>query len=135
MNKIKWSILLLRKQKFQYSITFYEYSITDRSRAEKLWLVCGVTGDVMLCHRERDIHPSQKLYATIHSEEMTYLTIVFSANVNFQQLYVFAMNNKTSPPSTNPTKKCRALFPYFPSLESRLAGEHTVHWTLFSTQQ
>jgi hypothetical protein len=35
------------------------------------------------------------------------------------------MNSKASPPSTNPTKKCRALFPYFPSLESRLAGEHT----------
>jgi hypothetical protein len=77
----------------------------------------------MLCDRERDIHPSQKLYATIHSEKMTNLTIVFSANVNFQQLYVFAMNNKASPPST---KKCRALFPYFPSLESRLAGENTV---------
>jgi hypothetical protein len=29
----------------------------DRSRAEKLWLVCGVMGDVMLCDRERDIHP------------------------------------------------------------------------------
>jgi hypothetical protein len=49
----------------------------------------------------------------------------YSANVNFQQLYVFAMNNKASPPSTNPTKKCRDLFPYFPSLEGRLAGEHT----------
>jgi hypothetical protein len=36
------------------------------------------------------------------------------------------MNNKTSPPSTNLIKKCRALFPYFPGLESRLAGEHTV---------
>jgi hypothetical protein len=41
----------------------------DRSRAEKLWLVCGVTGDVILCDTERDIHPSQKLYATIHSEK------------------------------------------------------------------
>jgi hypothetical protein len=49
---------------------------TDRSRAEKLWLVCEVMGDVMLCDRERDIHPSQKLYATIHSEKKTYLTIV-----------------------------------------------------------
>jgi hypothetical protein len=36
------------------------------------------------------------------------------------------MNNKTSPPSTNTTKKCRELFPYFPSLESRLAGEYTA---------
>jgi hypothetical protein len=34
------------------------------------------------------------------------------------------MDNKASPPSTNPTKKCRDLFPYFPNLESRLAGEH-----------
>jgi hypothetical protein len=36
------------------------------------------------------------------------------------------MNNKASPPPTDPTKKCKALFPYFPSLEGRLAGEHTV---------
>jgi hypothetical protein len=40
---------------------------------------------------------------------------------------VFTMNNKASPPCTNASKKCRDLFPYFPSLESRLAGEHTVH--------
>jgi hypothetical protein len=33
--------------------------LTDRSRAEKLWLVCGVMGDVMLCDRERDIHRSK----------------------------------------------------------------------------
>jgi hypothetical protein len=44
---------------------------TGRSRAEKLWLVCGVMGDVMQCDRERDIHPSQKFYATIRSEKMT----------------------------------------------------------------
>jgi hypothetical protein len=92
---------------------------TDRSRAEKLWLVCGVMDD-----REREKHRGQKLYATIHSEKMTNLTIVFSTNVNFQQLYVFAMNNKAPPPSTNPSKKCRALFP---RLEGRLAGEHTVY--------
>jgi hypothetical protein len=49
---------------------------TDRSRAEKLWLVCGVMGDVMLCDRERDIYRSQKFYVTIHSEKMTNLTIV-----------------------------------------------------------
>jgi hypothetical protein len=49
---------------------------TDRSRAEKLRLVCGVMGDVMLCDRERDIHRSQKFYATVHSEKMTFLTIV-----------------------------------------------------------
>jgi hypothetical protein len=49
---------------------------TDRSRTEKLWPVCGVMGDVILCDRERDIHPSQKLYATNHSEKMTYLTII-----------------------------------------------------------
>jgi hypothetical protein len=85
-----------------------------------------MTGDIMLCDKERDIHPSQKLYATVHSEKMTCLTIDFSSNVNFQQLYIFAMYNKASPPSINPTKKCRALFPYFPSLESRLADEHTV---------
>jgi hypothetical protein len=42
---------------------------TDCSRPENLWLVRGVMGDVMLCDRERDIHPSQKFYANIHSEE------------------------------------------------------------------
>jgi hypothetical protein len=31
-------------------------SVTDRSRAEKLWLVCGVMGDVMPCDRERYIY-------------------------------------------------------------------------------
>jgi hypothetical protein len=99
---------------------------TDCSLAEKLWLICGVMGDVMLCDRERDIHPSQKFYVTIHSKELLFSQYFCSANINFQQLYVFTMNNKASPPSTNPTKKCRALFPYFPSLESRLAGEDTV---------
>jgi hypothetical protein len=103
-----------------------ERRYTDRSRAEELWLVCGVMGDVMLCDGERYIHPSQKFDATIHSEEITSLTIVNSANVILQQLYVFAMNNKASPPSTNTTKKYRDLFPYFLSLESRLTGEHTV---------
>jgi hypothetical protein len=49
---------------------------TDRSRAEELWLVCGVMGDVMLCDREREKHPSQKIDATIQSEKITYLTIV-----------------------------------------------------------
>jgi hypothetical protein len=44
-------------------------SWTGRSQAEKLWLVCGVMGDVMLCDRERDIQPSQKFYATVHSEK------------------------------------------------------------------
>jgi hypothetical protein len=28
---------------------------------KKLWLVCGVMGDVMPCDRESDIHPSQKI--------------------------------------------------------------------------
>jgi hypothetical protein len=45
------------------------------------------------------------------------------------------MNNKASPPSTNPTKKCRTLFPYFPSLEGRLAGEHTVYIIQETTKQ
>jgi hypothetical protein len=49
---------------------------TDRLRAEKLWVVSGVMGDVMLCDRERNIHPSQKFYATIHLKKITYLTIV-----------------------------------------------------------
>jgi hypothetical protein len=49
---------------------------TDRSLAEKLWLVCGVMGDVMLWDRERDIHPSQNFCAAIHYEKITYLTVV-----------------------------------------------------------
>jgi hypothetical protein len=36
------------------------------------------------------------------------------------------MDNKASPPSTNTSKKYRDLFPYFPRLEGRLAGEHAV---------
>jgi hypothetical protein len=86
-------------------------------------------GDVMLYNRERDIHPSQKLYATIHSEKMTPHNSFILQTLNFQQLYCFAMNNKAYPPSTDTTKKCRALFRYFPSLEGRLAGEHTVRVT------
>jgi hypothetical protein len=50
---------------------------TDRSRAEKLWLECGMIGDGMLCDRERDIPPHVKKFdATIHSEKMTYLATV-----------------------------------------------------------
>jgi hypothetical protein len=45
------------------------------------------------------------------------------------------MNNKASPPCTDASKKCRDLFPYFPSLESRLAGEHTVvYWKRVDTR-
>jgi hypothetical protein len=36
------------------------------------------------------------------------------------------MNNKASPPSINTSNKCSYLFPYVPSLESRLTGEQTV---------
>jgi hypothetical protein len=52
------------------------------------------------------------------------------------------MNNKAFLPSTNTSNKCSCLFPYFPSLEWRLAGEQAVsdflvydlklHW-LFAT--
>jgi hypothetical protein len=59
---------------------------TDRLRAKKLWLVCGVMGDVMLCDRERDTHRSHKFYATIHSEKWLTSQQFHSANVNFQQL-------------------------------------------------
>jgi hypothetical protein len=74
------------------------------------------------CATEKDIYTLVKNFILLSIlKKMTFLTIVFSANVNFQQLYVFAMNNKASPPSTDPTKKCRDLFPYLPSLDSRLA--------------
>jgi hypothetical protein len=62
---------------------------TDRSRAEKLWLVCGVMGDVMQCDRERDMRRSQKFYATIHSEEITHLTIVLFCERQFPAAVCF----------------------------------------------
>jgi hypothetical protein len=68
----------------------------------------------------------KKFDATIHFEKLRTSQQFHSANVYFQQLYVFAMNSRASPPSTNTTKKCRALFSCFPSLESCLAGEHTI---------
>jgi hypothetical protein len=62
---------------------------TNRSRAEKLWLVCGVIGDVMQCDRERDMHRSQKFYATIHSEKITHLTIVLFCERQFRAAVCF----------------------------------------------
>jgi hypothetical protein len=35
------------------------------------------------------------------------------------------MNIKISPPSAKTSNKCSYLFPYFPSLDRRLAGEQT----------
>jgi hypothetical protein len=94
---------------------------------------------------EREIHPRQKFDTTIHSEKNDFPHNRFilqtleggtgkmpfpwseeDDDVNFQQLYVFAMNNKASPPSTNTFKKWRDLFPCFSRLESRLAGEYTA---------
>jgi hypothetical protein len=43
------------------------------------------------------------------------------ADVNSQELYVFAMKNKESP-SIDIYKKCSYLFAYFPSLESCVAA-------------
>jgi hypothetical protein len=62
------------------------------------------------------------------------LLLLSTANVNFQRLYVFAMNDKVSPPciNINTSSKCSYLFPYFLSLESRLASEQTLHITLRS---
>jgi hypothetical protein len=37
----------------------------------------------------------------------------------------FAMNNKASPTYTKTSNKCGYLFPYFPSLDRRLAGQQT----------
>jgi hypothetical protein len=53
------------------------------------------------------------------------LLLLNAANFNSEQLYAFAIKIKLSPP-INHFNKCRYLFPYFPSLESRLAGEQTV---------
>jgi hypothetical protein len=59
--------------------------ITDHLQAEKLWLVCGVMGDVMLYNRES----GQKCYATIHSEKITYLTIVLICKHQFPAAVCF----------------------------------------------
>jgi hypothetical protein len=64
-------------------------STTDRSRAEKQWLVCGVMGDVMLCDRERDTHRSKKFDAIIHSEKITELTIISFCKRSFPAAVCF----------------------------------------------
>jgi hypothetical protein len=46
-------------------------------------------GDVMLCDRERDKHRSQKFYATIHSEKMTYLTTILFCKRQFPAAVCF----------------------------------------------
>jgi hypothetical protein len=70
---ISVSIILTRRVKlnvYAYSALDWFATInTDLSRAEKLWLICGVMGDVIPCERDRDIHPSQKFDASIHSEK------------------------------------------------------------------
>jgi hypothetical protein len=54
------------------------------------------------------------------------LLLLSVANINFQQLCVFAMDDKASPTSVNTSNKCGYLFPFFPSLERQLAGEQTI---------
>lgn len=53
------------------------------------------------------------------------LMLLSEAKVNSQQLYIFMMNNIAFPP-INICDKCSS-FPYFPSLESHLAGGQTKH--------
>jgi hypothetical protein len=48
-------------EKKNYLIPCFSPGDTDRSRAEKLWLVCRVMDDVIPCDRERYIHPSEKI--------------------------------------------------------------------------
>jgi hypothetical protein len=57
------------------------------------------------------------------------LLLLSAVNVNSQQLHVFAMNNKASPPP-NTSNKCNYFFPYFHSLDRRLSGEQTVLYVL-----
>jgi hypothetical protein len=78
-----------RREYISDSGSIYRPSTTDRSRAEKLWQVSGVIRDVILCDRERDIYRSQKFYATIHSEKMTYLTIVLFCKRQFPAAVCF----------------------------------------------
>jgi hypothetical protein len=54
------------------------------------------------------------------------LLLLSVANVISQQLYVLTINKKASSPAISISNKCRYLFPYFPSLKSRLATEWTV---------
>jgi hypothetical protein len=102
------------------------------SPAENHWLECGVVSDIKPYDRERYIKASTSSDATIHPEKITYLAIllfgkwlcqdwrsshcyalifyacaaiVIGSNVNSQQLYVFAMNNKVSSP-TSTSNKC-----------------------------
>jgi hypothetical protein len=42
------------------------------------------------------------------------------------------MNNKTSPPSVNTSKKCSYLLPYFSSLQGGLVGKQTVFNSKFN---
>jgi hypothetical protein len=49
---------------------------TVRLPAKKSWLECGVVGDVMPFDGVRDIHFSKTFDATIHCENMPYLTII-----------------------------------------------------------
>jgi hypothetical protein len=91
--------------------------------------LAGMRGDEWrhaVRQRKRNTRVKNLMLLSILKKKLLSSQQFCSANVNFHQLYVFAMNNKASPPSTNTTKKCRDLFPYFPGLESRLAGEHTV---------
>jgi hypothetical protein len=46
-------------------------------------------GDVMLCDREREKNRSQKFYATIHSEKITYPTIVLFCKRQFPAAVCF----------------------------------------------
>jgi hypothetical protein len=68
---------------------------------------------------------SQSLSLLLLSTENS-LLLLSAANVNSPAVYVFSMNDKACPHSINTSDKCSYLFPYFPSLESRLAGEQTV---------
>jgi hypothetical protein len=46
-------------------------------------------GCVMLCDRERDKHRSQKFYATIRSEKITFLIIVLFCKRQFPEAVCF----------------------------------------------
>jgi hypothetical protein len=75
---------------------------TNRLRTEKLWLVCGVMGDVMLCDRERDIRPSQKIYATIHSEKNYFPHNSFILQTLISSSCMFSQWTIKYPPSYQP---------------------------------
>jgi hypothetical protein len=85
-------------------------------------------GDVMPCDRERERDtPQSKIwcYYPFWKNYLPHNSFILQTLISSSCMFS-RWTKKKSPPSTNTSKNCRDLFPYFPSLQSRLADEHTV---------